>query len=71
MDTNIQLNCPPAPDAQHIKGAIRNSVVRKLRSIDIPDLKLPDEEAVWIRDHPGDLLSPGRPVRKPRGGQSS
>jgi hypothetical protein len=31
-------------------------------SVNADELKLTDEEAEWIRNHPGDLLTPFRPV---------
>jgi hypothetical protein len=38
------------------------AVTGQLRSIAaLEQLELTDEEIAWLRDHPGDLLSPGRP----------
>src|SRR5262249_50692168 len=42
----------------------RSAAMEQLRIVDpeLRRLKLPDWEAEWIREHPGDLLTPGRPV---------
>jgi hypothetical protein len=72
MTAPAENPAPPTAYRSACNAIERASLARHLARLlgqlnSIPDaleqLDLTDEELAWLRDHPGDLLSPGHPPR--------